>query len=80
MSRKLREACRKNFRHISSKSEPVVPNHDQKTVEACNKKFYDDKSRLSIPIVWPLNVGIDYLGPEHRIPRQTLSIQPAVNV
>ena len=39
-----------------------------------DNKIYDQKLRLSIPISWHLDVGIGNLGPEHRIPRQKLSI------
>ena len=43
-------------------------------VEAYYQKFYDKESRLSIPICWPLDVGIGYFGTGNRIPRQKLPI------
>ena len=47
------------------------------TSEAYDKNFYDTNSRLSILILWPLDVEIGYFGTGNRINRQQLVIQPA---
>ena len=49
-------------------------------VEVCIKKDYDKKLRLSIPIVWPLDVGVCYVRSENWIPRPKLDIHPVGNV
>ena len=36
----------------------------------CNELFYDKVSRLSIPICWPLDIGIYNVEPENRTPHK----------
>ena len=57
-----------------SKSESVVPSYGKITVEAYDKKYYDKKSRLSIPMLLPLDARIYYVEPENRVSRQELCI------